>query len=266
LITIAAIINFKAKPFGRFFVERDPTLSYPYIADQSVPISFLVIISYVIPTIIIIGTQILFRLTKDRSKEVIDHPCSAYTEHPLHPHVGMIEALGLTLFITFILKNFVGRLRPNFFAYCNYKGYRNALMSGNFTSYNNITQAGVIGSIEFCLETSLANINDSQSSFPSGHSSLSFAGLTFLSFYLFHVAPHHFNTRNHTIRLLAIKIAILLILFISAAFVAGSRTRDYWHNFDDILAGAVLGFGSAVFSFWANHDRLEDSHKATEQL
>ena len=33
---------------------------------------------------------------------------------------------------------------------------------------------------------------------------------------------------------------------IGALYVAGSRTRDYWHNFADVLAGSVLGAVVAV--------------------
>jgi len=215
-------------------------------------------VAYVIPTVIIILTQILFKFTKHRFQHIVDHPCTSYTEHFLMPHLAMVEGVGIALFITVLLKNFVGRLRPNFFAMCNYKGYRDAL-SGNDTLYLSLTTAGAVGSLDHCWETDIAKIHEAQYSFPSGHASFAFAGLTFLTFFLFHVAPRYFKLMNSksVIRFLPFKITILLVLFISAAVIAGTRTRDYWHNFDDILAGSVIGFACASFAFWVNHERIQ---------
>jgi hypothetical protein len=36
--------------------------------------------------------------------------------------------------------------------------------------------------------------------------------------------------------------AVVLFAFLGVAcYVAGTRTKDYWHNFDDIVAGALIG-------------------------
>jgi membrane-associated phospholipid phosphatase len=43
----------------------------------------------------------------------------------------------------------------------------------------------------------------------------------------------------------------LLICFGGAGFVALTRTRDYYHNFDDIIAGAIIGT-SKWMSEWVN--------------
>ena len=71
------------------------------------------------------------------------------------PHLALIEGLGFSNFITQVIKvilimlisflnskTFCGRKRPNFFALCNYKGYKTALATGNFTYYNSVTVAG----------------------------------------------------------------------------------------------------------------------------
>lgn len=47
----------------------------------------------------------------------------------------LFQALGITLFLTSLSKVFFGRHRPNFYAMCNYKGYRDAVASGDFTAY-----------------------------------------------------------------------------------------------------------------------------------
>jgi hypothetical protein len=60
--------------------------------------------AYVVPTVVMIITQILIETTRKCSANVIDHPKSTYTEHRFMPHLAMIESIGITLFLTFILK------------------------------------------------------------------------------------------------------------------------------------------------------------------
>lgn len=124
----------------------------------------------------------------------------------------LFQALGLTLFLTSLSKVFFGRQRPNFFAFCDYKGYRNAVATGDFTEYPRAfnwveficdsgsyfarTVPGVQGSIEFC-EATPGEINESMFSHPSGHASLSFAGLGFLSLFLHHMLLSHRPTKRH---------------------------------------------------------------------
>jgi len=258
IILIIGVIISTLPPYVRFFVERDPTLSYPYKAQESVPVWLLIVLSYVIPTIVIILTQVLVRTTRQYSIKIIEHPQTTYSEYWVLPHLAMAQSVGYTFFLTTILKIFAGRLRPNFFAMCNYHGYRDALATGNFTSYNSLTVAGVIGSINNCLEPNISLIYESEFSFPSGHASTAFAGLLFFALYLIHVAPDRFWIDKQTnFRFFPIKMTLLLILFLGASFISVSRTRDYWHNFDDILGGAILGFGVAFCSFWMNYKELE---------
>lgn len=94
-------------------------------------------------------------------------------------------------------------------------------------------------------------------SFPSGHSSLSFAGLGFLSFYLagkMHIwHPHGHRNRAW----------VALLPLLGAAMVAISRTQDnrrewgereraltpdHWH---DVLIGSLLGYSVAYITYRA---------------
>jgi len=248
-----------SSPYDRFFQERDPSLSFPWVTQEEVPISLLAVLAYVIPAILIIASQILMQLSIRKFRQ--DLPPTSYTHYVIMPHLGLIEGIGVTTFITQVIKNFCGRKRPNFFAMCNYKGYRTALATNNFTYYNSVTVAGAIGSLEHCLETDGAVLREAQYSFPSGHSSTIFAGLTFLTLYFLHIVPKHFFKGRfgtpHPIRFLPINIVVMMLLMLAALLVSGTRTRDYWHNFDDIAAGAVIGFGVSCFTFWLNHARVE---------
>jgi len=88
--------------------------------------------------------------------------------------------------------------------------------------------------------------DDARMSFPSGHSSYSFAGLLFLTLYFFGKTKIF---REHQ-PLIFLKGTLSLVPLMLASFVAVSRTMDYHHNFDDIVAGSLIGIGSAAFSYF----------------
>ena len=118
----------------------------------------------------------------------------------------------------------------------SYKGYADAVSSGNYTSYLSQTTTNAIGSYSDCLDT--ANLSDSISSFPSGHSSLSFAGMTFATLVLlkmFRVSD--FGTLGGM---------LCFSPLVLASYIAITRVQDYKHHEDDIMAGFIIGTASAV--------------------
>ncbi|CAK5277461.1 unnamed protein product [Mycena citricolor] len=80
-------------------------------------------------------------------------------------------------------------------------------------------------------------------SFPSGHATLSFAGLGFLAFYMAGKL-HLFDQRGY-----AAKLWIFLTPFAGAALVAISRTMDYRHHWQDVLIGSILGTVVSYFTY-----------------
>jgi hypothetical protein len=40
---------------------------------------------------------------------------------------------------------------------------------------------------------------------------------------------------------------LAMLYFFTASLVSSTRPRDYWHNFDDILAGAIIGYAPILF-------------------
>lgn len=177
IIVIAIGLGFtNIKPYDRFFVERDPTLSYPYIPANQNEIPAWSLVFFVI-------NQFSFflknSLTQSNQKAILI-PClsillvqlarwkfsffdkfeaTPMNSHLLLPYFTLAESLALAFLVTNVVKVFVGRKRPNFFAFCNYKGYRDALQSGNFTLYDSLTVAGHPGSLEYCLNTVSSDIN-----------------------------------------------------------------------------------------------------------
>jgi hypothetical protein len=58
--------------------------------------------------------------------------------------LALIEALVLTTVITEAIKLYVGWPRPVFFAKCDYKGYRTAVLTGNYSEYFQLTTGEVM--------------------------------------------------------------------------------------------------------------------------
>ncbi|QRV86238.1 oligosaccharyl transferase subunit OST3/OST6 family protein [Ceratobasidium sp. AG-Ba] len=94
-----------------------------------------------------------------------------------------------------------------------------------------------------CTSDDHERLKDGFRSFFSGHSSLSFAGLGFLSFYLAG-KMHLFDERGHTG-----KAWIALTPLTGALLVAISRTMDYRHHWQDVLIGSVVGLVLSYFSY-----------------
>lgn len=146
---------------------------------------------------------------------------------------------GLNALFTNVIKNYVGYLRPIFFHYCN----------------PNNTYAACTG-----------NSNSARVSFPSGHSSSSFCGLTMLTLYLeltmglssvrvwrpvtFDdgttelVVDYRKDPSVHRI----ISIVSLIPMFV-AWFIAASRVHDNKHFPADVVGGTVIGVLVAIYTF-----------------
>ncbi|KAK6933547.1 Phosphatidic acid phosphatase type 2/haloperoxidase [Dillenia turbinata] len=146
-----------------------------------------------------------------------------------HAILGLLFSTFLTLVITDAIKDAVGRPRPNFFWRCFPDG------KGVYDpNTKNVMCTGV-----------KAVIKEGHKSFPSGHTSCSFAGLGFLALYL-SGKIQAFDRRGHVA-----KLCIVFLPLLVAALVRISRVDDYWHHWQDVFAGGLigrfqLGIGSGV--------------------
>jgi len=158
--------------------------------------------------------------------------------------LGLVLSLAITGAITQIVKVTVGRPRPDLISRCM------PLSNAVIPQYQ-------LATASICTQTDRFIMTDGWRSFPSGHASLSFAGLAFLSFYLAGKL-HLFDKRGR-----APKAWLALIPLAGAALVAISRTMDYRHHATDVLAGSLLGFVVAYFSYRQYYPSLaaELSHR-----
>jgi len=92
----------------------------------------------------------------------------------------------------------------------------------------------------------IRDVLEAHLSFPSGHSALAAFGGTMFSLYLagktglFHADGGH-----------AWKVLLVLIPQMAAWGTAVSRTRDYRHNFSDVVTGYLFGVGFASINYFA---------------
>ncbi|KAH7924588.1 PAP2-domain-containing protein [Leucogyrophana mollusca] len=219
IITILLAILFFAlndvHGFRREFSVNDETIRFPYAVHERVPDIALYFIAVVAPIVL----QLAINLFSVRS--FWDYHVSV---------LGLILGLVITGAITQFTKITVGRPRPDLLSRCM------PIPGSEDPTYGLSTDA-------ICTQTNNAIMIDGWRSFPSGHSSLSFAGLGFLSFYLAGKL-HLFDTRGHHF-----KAWLSITPLFGATLVAISRTMDYRHHWQDVIGGSILGLVVSFFAY-----------------
>jgi len=226
LIFIAAFISLdRTEPYHRHFSLTDTSIQYPLTDPERIPTWLLFVIAFLGPAVIMIIWCLI--------EPTITRRNVSFKERLWESHfalLGLLLALGAAITITAIFKNTVGRPRPDFIARCLPNQTANAAPFGLATS-------------EICTQTIHAILKDGFRSFPSGHSSSSWAGEGFLGFFL-----------AGKIRLLdqhgyVYKTFMLLVPVTAASLCAISRSMDYRHHAFDIFFGSALGALMAWLSY-----------------
>jgi diacylglycerol diphosphate phosphatase/phosphatidate phosphatase len=167
----------------------------------------------------------------------------------------ILTSIFLTTFVTDVVKNAVGRPRPDLISRCKPE-------SG--------TPRDILVTIAVCTETDHHTLQDGWKSFPSGHSSFAFSGLGFLALF-FAGQMHVFRPRTDLTRAL-----LAAAPLIGAALIAISRCEDYRyvnsriikksgpnfmrsHDVYDVTCGSILGMSIAYFSYRRYYPRLHSS-------
>ncbi|KAG5236867.1 hypothetical protein OIU76_011665 [Salix suchowensis] len=210
LVVIEVVLNV-IEPFHRF-VGKDmlTDLSYP-LKDNTVPTWAVPIVAILLPLAIILVYYFIRR--------------NVYDMH--HAILGLMFSVLITGVITDAIKDAVGRPRPDFFWRCFPDG------KGVFDPVTSDVMCTGVKSV----------IKEGHKSFPSGHTSWSFAGLGFLALYL-SGKIRVFDRRGHVA-----KLCIVFLPLLVAALVAVSRVDDYWHHWQDVFAGALIGLTVATFCY-----------------
>lgn len=229
-LVLAFVINIpvaRFKPFERQFYVNDLSISHPYASPQTVNNSQLMVYTIAVPVVTI--TLFTLILADKRHKY----------------YVWYISLLGLLLGITYTnlltdyLKNWIGRLRPDFLSRCIPK---------EGTPKNVLVYAK-----DVCTTTNSERLYDGFRTTPSGHSSESFAGLGYLYMWLCGQLLTEYPTSGSWRKVVA------LMPLVGATLIALSRTQDYRHHFVDVIIGSVLGFIIAWWSYRRNFPSIYDT-------
>ncbi|KAH8902057.1 PAP2-domain-containing protein [Coniochaeta sp. PMI_546] len=248
LLTAYLLIQFFVEPFHRMFSVSDLRISFPYAEVERVPLTLDFVYTLFIP----LGILILYNAASGSS---------------LHKHhvtiLGLAIALVLTSFLTDLVKNTVGRPRPDLLARCK-------PAAG--------TPQDTLVTIDVCTERGHHKLHDGWRSFPSGHSSFSFAGLGYLSLFLAgqmsifaHGVPPSSSGSGSLARssntervekLVRGDLGRALLCFaplLVATWIAISRCQDYRHDVYDVSIGALLGWTVAYWSYRRYWPRVSSS-------
>src|SRR6185369_12749080 len=156
---------------------------------------------------------------------------------PAHKHhvtiLGLAIALILSSTLTDLVKNMVGRPRPDLISRCR---------PAPGTPENKLV------TFEVCTETDHHTLHDGWRSFPSGHSSFSFAGLGYTSLFLAgqlrifaHAAPAG-SVLGHAEKIVRgdlVRALLCGVPLLGATMIAISRCQDYRHDVWDVTVGGL---------------------------
>ena len=198
--------------------------------------------------------------------------------------MGLGVALAGTFMVTEGLKDIYGKPRPDLLARCE-PDLANPSQYGIGGLGYQLPEATLIVDWRICQQTDAGKLRDGFASFPSGHASLAWAGMFYLTLFIcakFAIsipflapvsyrqtngpeleddtfpagerasdasAPRSVSARNQAA---APPVYLLILAFLplgAAFFIAGSRWVDYRHHGFDIIAGSLIGFFFAWFGF-----------------
>lgn len=248
LLAVAyTLIALLAEPFHRLFSISDLAISFPHAEHERVPVAWNVIYAGAFPLALLIAVNLLTRASPHKHHVTV---------------LGLLIALVLTSFLTDTIKNAVGRPRPDLIARCK-------PAPG--------TPTDTLVGIDVCTETRHHVLHDGWRSFPSGHSSFSFAGLGYLSLFLagqtrlFVVAGSGRSLdrddedggeqgRATYARGDLTRALLCLAPLLGAAMIAISRCQDYRHDVYDVCTGALLGYVVAYWSYRRYWPHLSSWH------
>jgi len=223
LLTAYLVIQFFAEPFRRMFFLSNINLQYPHALVERVSVGWNLVYAGAIPCATLTLWLVVSRANLHKSHVTL---------------LGFFIGLILTSFITDIIKNAVGRPRPDLISRCK-------------PAYG--TPDNILVNIEVCTETDHHTLYDGWRSFPSGHSAFAFAGLGYLALF-FAGQTHVFRPRTDLGRVL-----LALAPLLGAAMIAISRCEDYRHDVYDVTCGAILGMSVTYFSYRRYFPRLQSS-------
>ncbi|CUM68385.1 uncharacterized protein PRCAT00006108001 [Priceomyces carsonii] len=225
------IIAERAGPFYRQFSLNDLTISHPFAYQERVSGVKCILIAVFVP----IACFLSVIAYKHKSFAFQTKQVSLFQVSVL----GLLLSLSIDGVVTDALKNWIGRPRPDFLARCGPR------------SDSPLDQLVDVSVCTAPLGKAL--LLDGMRSTPSGHASISFSLLMFLTLWLFGQFKA-FKSQQPVLKACLCALPLLL-----ASYIALSRVQDYRHHFVDITLGTIIGSSCAIAMYHKYFNPLWDT-------
>jgi membrane-associated phospholipid phosphatase len=185
LLVVLAVLGYvvnNLSPNHHAFSLVDPSISYPFHND-TISIGVVALVSAVAPVIIIAIITFLFVPGPTVPKGTPQSLVWRRRLWELHASwLGLATSLAAAWFITNGLKNLLGKPRPNMLGRCqpDLDNIAAHVVGGVLTA----TSDGRLVTSSICMNPDKSIVDEGFRSFPSGHSTISSAGLVYLSLFL----------------------------------------------------------------------------------
>ncbi|ESK88402.1 lipid phosphate phosphatase 1 [Moniliophthora roreri MCA 2997] len=196
-----------------------PQFAYP-MRKEIVPIVAAALIAFFVPFF-------FFCLFQARRRSINDL---------LTTTMGLLKGLITAAVFQVWVKWLIGGLRPHFLAVCQPNIDPSSAPSGNGF-------ASIMYTREICTGDK-SEIDDSLESMPSGHSTAAWAGLFYLALY-FNAQLKVMSAHNPAYW----KMILFFCPILGATLISGALTIDEFHNWYDVVAGAIIGTSCALVAF-----------------
>lgn len=232
------------------FLLTDPDISCPRtkVERTSVPVLLVLVVAAPLGLILLLPRVLIkeqYNLLPSESNADLPAPATSTSSASAISTVSTVGvrafcvAHSTTQILTTLMKNSVGRPRPDFLDRCQpvphvgqaSDGLRNGLVTDSVCS----------------TPLSSHMMADGFRSFPSGHASTSFTGIVFLALFLDALLTQ--GARRMLPSTKAARVFIATLCMLLPLYIAVGRIADHRHHPTDVLAGAALGTVTALLVY-----------------
>jgi len=239
LIIIMALMGLSSliHPFERQFELDDATISHPHKGD-TITMMVLVVVGLAICVVVITGIQYYKKDLKYNYHQAI---------------IGLCLAFSITTLFSHVIKNMVGRYRPDFISVCDVDW---AKVEEQYSYYYNIssTKGENFGprnlfNTTIC-KTPREELFEERRSFPSGHSSFGFSIMIYLALYIAGQI-HLLDKKSHIWKYFVVSLPVLLGIVVPL-----TRVFDYRHHWQDVTVGSIIGIIFGILTYYYYYPSL----------
>uniref|UniRef100_A0A7S1KNS2 Phosphatidic acid phosphatase type 2/haloperoxidase domain-containing protein n=1 Tax=Percolomonas cosmopolitus TaxID=63605 RepID=A0A7S1KNS2_9EUKA len=230
ICTLCAELDVWKITVERGFFLDDRSIQLPYKSGNTVPSSVAAIVGIVLPLMVILAVDfmVFFKYRVVRKRTFKRTPL-LLVQNCANSVYAFLLHIFIVLLLTITLKSFLGALRPDFYWRCDPD------LSKVEPGVNFITAEMQ----KTVCRGSARTIIEGRKSTPSGHASISMAGMFFAVLYLENIHYRRYFT--------ALKPLLQFLLMLFALGTAASRIVDHKHSMFDVCSGMLLAIVVALY-------------------